>query len=47
MGLNESGVASNNVMEVLSGGEEVAKEFIPYGTNHTLVVSIGTMVYMR
>ena len=42
-GLNESGVASNNVMEGLSGGEVVAKEFIPYGTNHTLVVSNGTI----
>ena len=42
-GLNESGVASNNVMEVLSGGEVIAKEFIPYGTNHTLVVSNGTI----
>ena len=42
-GLNESGVASNNVMEVLSGGEVIAKEFIVYGTNHTLVVSNGTI----
>ena len=42
-GLNESGVASNNVMGVLSGGEVVAKEFIVYGTNHTLVVSNGTI----
>ena len=41
--LNESGVASNNVMAVLSGGEVVAKEFIPYGTNRTLVVSNGTI----
>ncbi len=42
-GLNESGFASNNVMEGTSGGEVVAKEFIVYGTNHTLVVSNGTI----
>ena len=34
---------SNNVMHVLSGGEVVAKQFIIYGTNHTLVVSNGTI----
>ena len=42
-GVSSEGFASNNVMEVLTGGEVVANEFIVYGTNHMLVVSNGTV----
>ena len=42
-GGNPGGVTSNNVMEVTSGGEVIAREFIVYGTNHTLIVSNGTI----
>ena len=36
-------VASNNVIEVLSGGEIVARQFTVCGTNHMIVVSNGTI----
>ena len=36
-------LTSNNVMEVLSGGEIRARQFVVCGTNHTIVVSNGTI----